>query len=136
MAGEIQYREDAHEIYEWRLQLKAEIAEKRRKRAEEEARLERERQIKLERQRVDRLLAEAIALRQSNDIRAYVEAARRANSEVADPVSPHEFEVWATWACRFSKLLDPGFSKAFPPELWPCHVTLMCCESVLLSSSW
>jgi hypothetical protein len=61
---------------------------------------------------VDRLLGEAAAFRQANDIRAYVETVRSANATAA-PVSPKEFDAWATWALAQADRIDPVRSKRF-----------------------
>jgi hypothetical protein len=74
--------------------------------------MERERQVKAERARVDRLLSEATAFRQANDIRAYVDTIRGAHAS-ADPASQQELNAWVSWALAQADRIDPVRSGKF-----------------------
>jgi hypothetical protein len=107
VAGEIRYREQAKHYYEWRVQRKAELEKEVQRRRAEQERLERERQIKIETERVDRLLAEASALRKANEIPAYVDAAQIANSSLTEAMQLDAFDEWVTWALGQADRIDP-----------------------------
>jgi len=98
VAGEVQYRESVQHRHQCLVERKAELEEKARRRKEEEERRERERQIQAQKERVERLLNEALALRQATDIRAYVEAVRAANTLARDPLPSEKIESWTVWA--------------------------------------
>ena len=55
---------------------------------------------RLEKARVARLLAQARALREAQEIRAYVSAVRDAQSAPANPMAEAELQNWADWAFR------------------------------------
>jgi hypothetical protein len=113
VAGESQYREWLQRRYEWYLEEKARLEEAERRRKEEEERRERERQIQAQKERVERLLNEASALRQADEIRSYVEAVRSANAAASDPLPPEKIEAWATWALSEADRIDPIRSGRF-----------------------
>ena len=106
VAGEAQYREMARRQYEWRVQRKGEMEREVARRKAKDERLRREQQIKRQQERIDRLLAEAGALRKANDIRAYVETAQNANLNT-DPVQFELFKAWAHWALGQADRIDP-----------------------------
>lgn len=112
-------RELAH--YEWLVRRKADLIERRRIEREKGEQAERERRAKEEQVRVDRLLSEAAALREAQDIRAYVAAARKLNEASAEPVSEAEIASWAAWALEQADRIDPIRSRRFistkPDEL-------------------
>jgi hypothetical protein len=105
--GEGQYRESAHYHREWIIRRKAEAAEERRKQEEERLRLERERLARLEKARVDRLLDQAKALREAQEIRAYVEAVRAAQGTINEPLENFEMGHWTDWALSQADRIDP-----------------------------
>lgn len=107
VAGECQYRESAQRHYDWRVQRKAQLEKEAQQRKAEQERLERERQIKIERERIERLLGEATALREANEIRAYVEAVRSANMATKDSIPSDQFNTWAAWALIQADRIDP-----------------------------
>jgi len=113
VTGERQYREWLQRRYEWHLEEKARREEAERRRKEEEERRERERQIQAQKERVERLLNEAAALRQADEIRAYVEAVRAANAAASEPLPPAEIEAWAAWALAEADRIDPIRSGRF-----------------------
>ncbi len=113
VAGESQYREWLQRQYQWHLEEKARLEEAERRRKEEEERRERERQIQAQKERVERLLNEAAALRQADEIRSYVEAVRAANAAASDPLPPEKIEAWATWALAEADRIDPIRSGRF-----------------------
>ena len=113
IAGETQYRELLQRHYEWLLQEKMRLEKEARRRKEEEERRERERQIQVQKERVERLLNEASALRQADEIRSYVEAVRAANAAASDPLPPEKIEAWATWALAEADRIDPIRSGRF-----------------------
>lgn len=107
IAGEVQYRELLQHHYEWLLQEKIRLEKEARRRKEEEERREHERQVQAQKERVERLLKEASALRQSAEIRAYVEAVRAANASAINPLPSDKIEAWATWALAEADRIDP-----------------------------
>ena len=107
VAGECQYRESAQRHYDWRVQRKAQLEKEAQQRTAEQERLERERQIKIERERIEWLLGEATALRQANEIRAYVEAVRSGNVVTKDSIPSDQVSTWAAWALTQADRIDP-----------------------------
>ncbi|MEE1656738.1 hypothetical protein VB618_11060 [Microvirga sp. CF3062] len=107
VAGELQYREACEWSYKWRLERRTQLQEEERKRNEEAERKERERLVQLEKARIDRLLGEAAALKQANDIRTYVSAVEKANASSPDPLSAAKLGTWAKWARDQADRLDP-----------------------------
>ena len=113
LAGEVQYRQSEVSNHRWLVERKAQLIEEARKRKEEEERKEREQRIREERMRVERLLGEAAAFRQANDIRAYVTLVRETSRSSAEPVSQEELEAWAAWALAQADRIDPVRSRKF-----------------------
>ena len=111
--GEIQYRESCELHHQWRITRRAQLEEEIRQRQKEAERQERARKIKLEKARIDRLLREASALRQANEIRAYVDAVRSANAISRDPVPQVELDIWVAWALAQANRIDPIATGAF-----------------------
>jgi hypothetical protein len=91
--------------------------EERRKEAERR-RLERERLERLEKARVGRLLAQAKALREAQEIRAYVSAVRDRQATLDDPLSEADFKNWADWALSQADRIDPILSGSFRTVKW------------------
>lgn len=119
VAGESFYRSRVVHRREWHIERKVELEKKGQERIREETRKAEERRIQLEKARVDHLLGQATALRQATEIRAYVEAIRKANRIVPDPMSEEEFKIWEGWALAQADRIDPvksGFYKTFPDE--------------------
>jgi hypothetical protein len=96
--GERVCRSSAEHYREWVIKRKAEIVEEERRKEAERRRLERERLERLEKARVGRLLAQAKALREAQEIRAYVSAVRDRQATLDDPLSEAGFQDWAEWA--------------------------------------
>jgi hypothetical protein len=113
VAGEVQYRESVQRRYQYLVERKTELEEKERRRKEEEEVRERERQIKAQKERVERLLNEALALRQAADIRAYVEAVRATNALANDPLPQASIDEWTAWALTEADRIDPVHSGQF-----------------------
>jgi hypothetical protein len=113
VAGECQYRESAQRHYDWRVQRKVQLEKEAQLRKAEQERLERERQIKIERERTEWLLGEATALRQANEIRAYVEAVRSGTVVTQDSIPSDQINIWATWALTQADRIDPIKTGAF-----------------------
>lgn len=95
------------------MERKAELEEQERQRILEAQPKEAERLARIEKARVDRLLGEATALRQANDIRAYADAVRAITSNSAISSSPEELERWCGWALAQADRIDPVRSKSF-----------------------
>ena len=113
MAGEHQYREGAKHRYEWMVERKAELIEAVRKRREEAEQKERERIARLEQERVDSLLADAAALRQASNIRAYVGQVKHLCAAGKCVVSDEDLRKWASWALAQADRIDPVASARF-----------------------
>ena len=88
------------------------IAEARRKKEEAE-RKEQERKVRLEQERINRLLADAAALRQACDIRAYVQAVRQINETSRNSIGDDAFTEWEQWALAQADRIDPVASGKF-----------------------
>jgi hypothetical protein len=101
VAGEHLHRKWLEEQAAWERRRKEEAErEAQRHRAEEERR-ERERIAALEKAKRDALRCDARAWREAADIRAYVEAVRKA----AD--APETTDAWARWALLEADSIDP-----------------------------
>jgi hypothetical protein len=92
--GERVCRSSAEHYREWVIKRKAEIAEEERRKEAERRRLERERLERLEKARVGRLLAQAKALREAQEIRGYVSAVRDRQATLHDALSEAEFREY------------------------------------------
>jgi hypothetical protein len=97
----------------WLIERKAELIKEAKKKKEDDERKARERRIQVEKARIDRLLGEAAALRQANDIRTYAETVRTMNEKTPNPVSPEEIDAWASWALAQADRIDPVLSRSF-----------------------
>ncbi|RVG14948.1 hypothetical protein [Sinorhizobium meliloti] len=104
-------REISH--YQWLVRHKADLIERAKRDKDEAEKAERERRIKEEQARVDRLLSEAKALRQAEEIRGYVASVRRLNEQSTDPASEDELTNWALWALEQADRIDPVRSRHF-----------------------
>lgn len=113
VSAEIHYREGAIRAHQWRIEQKAQLEEQARRRQTEAERKERERQEALQRQRVQRLLGEAIALRNAQAIREYVDEVRDEVSRSLPSISREDVDAWATWALAQADGIDPVRSRAF-----------------------
>ena len=112
LTAERQYREGALHQYEWRVKRKAELEAKERQRQIEAERAERARQQRIEQARIDRLLKDAAAFHQANQIRHYVEALRSVHTGNA-VASPEEFDQWSEWALAQANRIDPAKNEKF-----------------------
>jgi hypothetical protein len=113
VSGEQNYRDGLIHHREWLIKHKAELQEEERKRKLEEERKRRERQAKLEQARVRHLLAQADAMHQAGQIRAYVAAIQEANKTAPQPMSADELHAWTHWAMSQADRIDPVLSGAF-----------------------
>lgn len=118
--GERNYRTAISQNREWIITRKAELVEEARRLDAEQRRLEHERAVRLQKARVDRLLAQARALAEADEIRAYVLAVEARQSELASRFSHDELFEWRTWALEQAQLIDPlsngQFLAAIPDE--------------------
>ena len=111
--GERVCRASAEHYRAYVIKRKGEIlAEERRKEAERQ-RLERERLKRLEEARIARLLAQANALWQAEEIRTYVAAVQARQSTIAHPLSEAELNEWTTWSLHQADRLDPIVNATF-----------------------
>lgn len=117
VTGEVHYREEALRKHAWLIEQRARQEEQARRRKAEEERQERERQRRLQQQRIDRLLGEALALRQATDIRAYVQAVLAASTSSSNPVPEEQVHAWATWARGEADRIDPIKSGRFLSQM-------------------
>lgn len=111
--GELGYRQREIGHHDWLVTRKQQIIEGRRKQREEAIRAAAEARVKAEKARVERLLGEASAFRQAQDIRAYVAAVKASNEQAGDPASKDQFEHWERWANDNADRIDPVLSRAF-----------------------
>jgi len=98
---------------EWVIKRKAELAEEQRRKEEERQRLERQRLERLEKARVARLLAQAMALKEAQEIRAYVSAVRDMQAALEDPLNETELQQWVDWALTQADRADPVLNGSF-----------------------
>lgn len=105
VSGELQYRESCFRTYEWRVQRKAQLIEEIHQREIEAERLKREKKAAEEKKQIDRLLTDAAARRQADEIRAYVAAVRDSNRSRGSAGS--DLENWCTWALSEADRIDP-----------------------------
>lgn len=116
VAGENSCREKEFSHYQWLIKHKADLIEWAKKDKEEAEKAERERRIKEEQARLDRLLSEAKALREAEEIRAYVASVRKLNENAVDPVPEDDLRIWALWALEQADRIDPVRSRRFLTE--------------------
>lgn len=117
--GETRYRDSEIRHHEWLIEHKADLLEKKRLRLIEEERQRVEKRKKYEQACIDQLLGQANSFRQANEIRSYIEVARKANSTSGNPWPEQEFESWAEWALEQADRIDPvksGQFKSRPEE--------------------
>lgn len=113
LTGERQYRENEIHHYNWLLKRKEELEEAERQRQETEARLERERLEREAQERIQKLLEDASAHRQANEIRDYISRVTDAVNSGAVTASSKELERWKQWAHNQADALDPLTSGHF-----------------------
>ena len=111
--GERVCRSSAQYYRDWVIKRKAEIAEEQRGKEEERRRLERERLERLDKARVGRLLAQARALREAQEIRDYVCAVRDLQATLDNSLGEAELKTWSDWARRQADRIDPVVSGSF-----------------------
>lgn len=121
--AEHQHRASALHHYQWLVEQKAKKEEQARARATEAARLAEERRLALEKQRLDQLVAEAVALRQAAEIRAYVAAMRSTGSSQVQ-AGRQRLDAWAEWALAQADKLDP-LKTVIAGELVPPSMQMM-----------
>ena len=107
MHGERVCRSSAHHHREWVIERKAELVEEQRRKEEERRRLEREQRERVEKARVDRLLSQARALKEAEEIRAYVAAVQKLQATLDNPLSETEMEQWVDWSLKQANRIDP-----------------------------
>ena len=119
LTAELQHRESVVRHHQWRVERKTLLEEEERKRQLEAERAERERRKRLEQARIDRLLKDAAAFQQANEIRKYVQAIRLVQQQGCDS-SSEALERWSKWALAEADRIDPalggGFLKAMHEE--------------------
>ena len=111
--GEMRYRLGEQHRFDWMVSRKAYLIEEARRQREEEVRQAREKRIRAEKARVDRLLGEALALRQARDIRAYVEEVRAISASAGAETGFAELDAWSAWALAQAARIDPVLSGAY-----------------------
>ena len=111
--GERICRAAAHHYREWIINRKAELIEEQRRKEEKRQRLERERLERLEKARVARLLAQARALKEAEEIRAYVAAVQDLQSTLECPLTDAELRDLVTWSLDQANRLDPVLNGSF-----------------------
>ncbi|TBD58674.1 hypothetical protein ELH15_08935 [Rhizobium ruizarguesonis] len=113
VAGESACRSKELAHYEWLVRRKADLIERSRIEREKAEQAERERRVKEEQSRVDRLLSEAKALREAQEIRAYVASVKALNETSHEPILETDIASWASWALEQADRIDPIRSRRF-----------------------
>lgn len=111
--GEGVCRASAHHHREWVIKRKAELLEEQRRKEEERRRLERERLERLEKARVARILSQARALKEAQEIRAYVAAVQDLQSTLDNPLNETEPQHWVAWSLAQANGIDPVLNGSF-----------------------
>lgn len=111
--GERSYREDTIRQYDWNIERKRELEEKRKRRIIKERRERDELRQKLAQGRVDHLLLQAHNFRQANDIRAFVATMQNFDQGTPETISQGELQDWSSWALNQANDLDPVTSGQF-----------------------
>lgn len=112
LSAEVQLREGAARLHQWRIEAKARLEDQLRQEAIERDRRERERLEQLEQARIAGLLAAADDFRRARDIRAYVAGL----GDVLDPTDPARWSAyldWSTWALAQADRIDPALRPTF-----------------------
>jgi hypothetical protein len=105
VAGEVQYRANAHAAYENACRRRAELERRLAEQRAEAARLAREKALKAEAERRKTLLRMAADHRAAQDIRAFVRAAIAAFGP--DNAQEGPTADWANWALGVADQIDP-----------------------------
>jgi hypothetical protein len=113
--GERVCRISALHFREWVIKRKAELVEEQRRGEEERRRLERERLERLEKARVARLLSQSRALREAQEIRAYVAAVQESQATLENPLDKSELQDWVGWSLAQANRIDPVLNGSFRP---------------------
>ena len=111
--GERVCRASAHHYREYVIKRKAELVEEQRRKEEERQRLERERLERLEKARVARLLSQARALKEAQEIRAYVAAVQDLQPTLENPLNETELQSWVAWSLSQASRIDPVLIGSF-----------------------
>lgn len=112
-------RDNTLSAHDGRIKRKAELEERERQRLAEEERVRLERRLRFEKAQVEHLLAQAEALNQARQIRAYVDAVTALNATAPNPMTHEELQAWTLWALAQADRIDPvasGTHKTRPPE--------------------
>lgn len=105
--AESDHREGMNREYHHRVDRKAHLEEKARRRVAQAEAAERARLAELERKRVERLLGEAAGLEKARTIRGYVAEVTAGNARMAAPMNDDELAAWRDWALAQADRLDP-----------------------------
>ena len=111
--GERVCRASAHHYREYVIKRKADLVEEQRRKEEERQRLERERLERLEKARVARLLSQARALKEAQEIRAYVAAVQDLQRALENPLTETELQHWVAWSLGQANRIDPVLNGGF-----------------------
>ena len=95
------------------LDRKAKLIEEIRRRKEAEIKEEEERQARLKQERIDRLLADAAALRQAEDIRHYIRRVKDLCTQSEHSHDPEAIRNWEQWALCQADEIDPLVNGRF-----------------------
>lgn len=112
LTAEIQLRESAVHLHEWRIERKAALEEDIRKHKLEQERRDSERAQRLNEARIENLLQAASDHRKAQEIRAYVES-WASRLDPSKPGQADEYGAWADWALRQADRIDPTFGAPF-----------------------
>ncbi len=118
LAAEIQLREGATRLHQWRIERKADLEEEDRQRSIELARKQQERLEHLEQARIAGLLEAADSFRRAQEIRAYVAGlGKRLDPENKERWA--EYQEWSIWALAQADHIDPALKPNFSDRVQP-----------------
>lgn len=107
LAAEIQLREGAARLHQWRIEEKARLEDQARREAIEQAHLQQERREQRAQARLNGLLSAADDFRRARDIRAYVAGLGEA-LDPADTARWSAYQDWSRWALAQADRIDPA----------------------------
>jgi len=115
IAGELKYRAQKQQTYDWMVERKEQHEEEKRAEIERKERERLEREIQLERKKRRLLIADVSGWRKAGDIREFVAAVRAKTDLITKPDLEEKLKQWSAWAMTEADKMDR--MKRSPEEL-------------------